>query len=280
MKFLLLAALVCCANAVPINDKVPVIHLNSGHDMPQIGLGTWQAGGAEVTQAVKDAIEIGFRHIDTSADYGNEKEVGEGINAQIKAGVIKREDIFITTKVYPNGGDRQKALASVKNSLKQLNVQYIDLVLVHWHTDADLDIYKGLEDAFEQKLVRSIGVSNFNNQQVDALLKSAKVKPAVNQIDVHPKLNQDESIEHCNKLGIAITGFSPLGTGDLVKNPTLAAIGKKHNKTASQVAIRWQIHRKLIVIPKSIHKNYIKEDFEVFDFTLTDEEMKTIHSMH
>jgi len=271
----LLVALYACSYAA-----VPGIKLITGYSMPQLGLGTWQAKGDPVHQAVKDALAIGYRHIDTAFVYGNEKEVGQAINEQITAGIVKREDVWITTKVWPDGSNHQKALDTIHNSLTQLNVTYLDLVLVHFPHDNYSDTYKGLEDAYNQKLVHSIGISNFNKAQIDTLLKTAKVKPAVNQINVHPTLNQDDTIAYCNSLNISVTGYSPLGTGSLVKNPTLAAIGKKYNKTAPQVAIRWQIQRNLVVIPKSVHKAYIQEDFEVFDFELSDADMTQIHGMH
>ena len=129
--------------------------------MPVIGLGTWQASGAPVVQMVKDALEVDYRHIDTAYIYGNEKEVGQGLHAQIAAGVVKREDVFITTKVWPDGSNQKKALQSIENSLKKMNLTYIDLVLIHWPRDDYANTYKGLEDAHNQKLVRSIGVSNF-----------------------------------------------------------------------------------------------------------------------
>ena len=254
--------------------------LNTHQKMPQIGLGTWQATGAPVVQAVKDALEIGYRHIDSAQVYGNEKEVGQALHAQIAAGIVKREDVFVTTKVWPDGSNQQKALQTIHNSLKNFNLSYVDLVLVHFPHGDYANTYKGLEDAYNQKLTRSIGISNFNREQIDHLLKTAKVKPAVNQINIHPTLNQDDTVSYCNKLGISVTGYSPLGTGNLVKNPTLAAIGKKYKKTASQVAIRWQIQRGLVVIPKSTHKQYILEDFEVFDFELSTDDMNTIHKMH
>ena len=259
---------------------MPSIKLNTGHSMPVIGLGTWQARGDPVVQAVKDALEIGFRHIDTALLYQNEKEVGEGVRAEIAKGTVKREDVFITTKVWPEKGiTKQKSLDTVQHSLKQMNLSYIDLVLVHWPHEDWKAIYAGLEEAFDQKLVRSIGVSNFSPQNIEELMKTAKVKPAVNQINIHPTLNQDETVEYCKKHDIAVTGYSPLGVGHILDNPTLMEIGKKHKKSSAQVAIRWQIQRGLIVIPKSTHKAYIKEDFEVFDFVLTDEEMKRIHDL-
>jgi len=265
---------------VAVSAKVPTIKLNTGYEMPQLGIGTWQASGDPVRQAVKDALTIGYPHVDTAEIYKNEKEVGQGIHDAISAGALKREDLFITTKVWPDGSNRQKALATIHNSLKALNVTYLDMVLVHFPHGDYANTYQGLEDAFDQKLVRSIGISNFDRGQIDHLLKTAKVKPANNQINIHPTLNQDDTVAYCNQLGIAVTGYSPLGTGSMIKNPTLVAIGKDHNKTAAQVALRWQIERHLITIPKSVTKKYIQEDFEIFDFTLTKDEVQKIHDMH
>ena len=257
-------------------------------EMPVLGLGTWQAKGQAVIQAVKWALEIGYRHIDTAWKYENEKEVGKGLHQQIAAGIVKREDVFINTKVWPKESpNHEKALRSIHRSLKMLNVTYLDLVLVHRPEENYSDVYKGLEEAYKQKLVRSIGISNFNPSQIDHLMKTAKVKPAVNQINIHPTLNQDKTVEYCKKLGIQVTGYSPLATGKpvglrsfkLINNPTLTAIGKKHNKTAAQVAIRWQIQRGIVTIPKSINKSHIKENFNVFDFKLTQDEMKTINAV-
>jgi len=271
-----IASIMCATKAA----NVPNIKLITGFNMPQIGIGTWQATGDPVRQAVKDALEIGYRHIDTAFIYGNEKEVGQGLNEQITAGIVKREDVFLTTKVWPDSSSHQKAFESIQNSLKSLNVTYLDLVLIHWPRGNITDIWKGLEDGYNQKLVRSIGVSNFEKQHLDTILKTAVIHPSVNQIDVHPTLNQDDLIAYSESLNISITGYSPLGTGNLIKDSTLTSIGTKHNKTAAQVAIRWQIQRGLVVIPKSTHKNYILEDFEVFDFELSADEMKTIHDMH
>jgi diketogulonate reductase-like aldo/keto reductase len=161
-----------------------------------------------------------------------------------------------------------------------MNFTYIDLVLVHWPQGNYSDVYKGLEDAYDQKLVRSIGVSNFHINEIETLMKTAKVKPAMNQIQIHPKMNQDELVDYCKKQDIAITGYSPLGQGSLINDHTLVDIGKKHNKTSAQVMIRWQIQRELVVIPKSVHKERIIENFNVFDFELTADEMKTIHDLH
>ncbi|CAG2118409.1 unnamed protein product, partial [Medioppia subpectinata] len=215
--------------------------------------------------AVKDAIEIGYRHIDTASDYGNEAEVGQAIAESIKAGIIKREDLFVTTKVWPQKADAQaKALQSIHESLTKMNLTYLDLVLVHFPWDDYVGSYKGCEDAFHQKLVRSIGISNFNEQQTDNLVSKATVKPANDQIMSNPKAESAGYLKYSHSHNITVTAYSPLGTGSLVKNPKLMAIGQKHNKSAAQVMIRWQIQRGVIVIPKSVKKQYIKEDFEQY----------------
>jgi diketogulonate reductase-like aldo/keto reductase len=262
---------------------VPKVKLNTKYEVPIIGIGTWQATGDQVVQAVKDALAAGYRHIDTAWFYHNEKEVGQGVHESIKAGVVKREDVFVTTKIWPTdqiSNDHPKSLKTIHHSLTQMNFTYIDLVLVHWPQGNYSDVYKGLEDAYDQKLVRSIGVSNFHINEIETLMKTAKVKPAMNQIQIHPKMNQDELVDYCKKQDIAITGYSPLGQGSLINDHTLVDIGKKHNKTSAQVMIRWQIQRELVVIPKSVHKERIIENFNVFDFELTADEMKTIHDLH
>ena len=178
--------------------------------------------------------------------------------------------------------NRRKSFDIIKNSLNLLNTSYVDLVLMHYPlatTRLTADVYKGLEDAFNKNMVRSIGVSNFKPAEIRSLMKTNKVKPSMNQIRIHPGFNQENTIQFCKDNNISVTGYSPLGTGSLVRDPLLTRIGKNYNKTAAQVAIRWQIDRGLVVIPKSVHKNRIIENFNVFDFKLNEEEMKQINSM-
>jgi len=229
MRFLTTISLLLSLYSAYAAD-VPKIKLNTGNEMPQIGIGTWQATGDPVVQAVKDALAAGYRHIDTAYVYNNEKEVGKALHESITAGVVKREDVFITTKVWPTNtvsNDHKKSLETVHHSLTQMNITYVDLVLVHEPQGNFSDVYKGLEDAYEQKLTRSIGISNFDVQHIETLMKTAKVKPANNQIQIHPKMNQDATVDYCKKNDISITGYSPLGTGRLIDDPTVTAIGKK-----------------------------------------------------
>ena len=261
---------------------MPKVRLNTGKEMPVLGLGTWQTSGAEVVDAVRDALEAGYRHIDTAWLYHNEAEVGKGLRQAIDKGIVKREDVFITTKVWPRNLNRRKSLEIIKNSLKQLNTSYVDLVLVHYplaHARPTAEVYKGLEDAYNQSMVRSLGVSNFKPKEIEALIKLVDIKPSMNQIRIHPGFNQEQTVSYCKKNNISVTGYSPLSTGSILKEPTLISIGKKYKKTPAQVAIKWQIQRGLVVIPKSVHKNRIVENFDVFDFELSDEDMKKINSM-
>jgi diketogulonate reductase-like aldo/keto reductase len=268
------------------------VRLNTGHDCPLVGLGTggFRTGGPPqdevVKQMIRDAIDVGYRHFDTASAYMNEKAIGQVVNELINEGKVKREDIFITTKMFAkhstehNG--RKEALDSVHLSLQKLNLTYIDLMLIHMPTSDSMtnsEIWSGLEEAANQTLVKSIGVSNFNIEQLTSLLKTAKIIPAMNQVESHPKMNQKELLDYCSKHGIHLTAYSPLGAGTLITDPTIVEIGKKHNKSAAQVMIRWQIQRGVVAIPKSTKKERIKENIEVFDFSLTDEEMKTLENM-
>ncbi|CAG2114303.1 unnamed protein product [Medioppia subpectinata] len=263
-------------NAVVV---VPTIKLNTGYEVPVLGLGTYNDTSQVMIDTIQSAIAIGYRHIDTAELYGNEQDIGKGLALAIASGAVKRADVFITTKITPEKKDRKLALEAVRVALGKLQTTYVDLMLIHWPAGNVSDIYAGLEDAVDQKLVRSIGVSNFDAPALQALLKTARVKPAMNQIEIHPNTNQDETVALCQKEGVAVTGYSPLGTGSLLKEPHLVAISKAHTRSAAQVALRWQIQRGLVTIPKTTHKDRLNENINVFDFKLTDSEMKTIHDI-
>jgi diketogulonate reductase-like aldo/keto reductase len=258
---------------------VPTLKLNSGYEVPVLGLGTYNDTSEVMVQTVQDAIAAGYRHIDTAELYGNEADIGKGLAIAIKAGHVKREEVFITSKIKPTGRDRKTALEAVQTALKNLDTPYVDLMLIHWPEGNVSDIYAGLEDAVSQKLVHSIGVSNFEVKNLNDLLKTAKVKPAMNQIEIHPNKNQDETVDLCKKEGIVVTGFSPLGTGTLLKESHLVAIGTAHKKSSAQVCLRWQIQRGLVTIPKTTHKDRLTENIDVFGFELSETEMKTIHDI-
>ncbi|XP_043461030.1 aldo-keto reductase family 1 member B1-like [Leptopilina heterotoma] len=288
--------------------KVPNVKFNNGNEIPIFGLGTWKSKPGEVTQAVKDAIDIGYRHIDCAHVYGNEKEVGEAIKAKIAEGVVKREDLFITSKLWNTYHKPELVEIAIKKTLSDLGLNYLDLYLIHWpfaYKDGPenfpqtaegkpfiddsvdyLDTWKGMEGVFEKKLTKNIGISNFNSEQIERLLKNCKVKPVTNQVECHPYLIQRKLADFCKANGIAITAYSPLGSPDrpwakpedpkLMEDKKLLELAKKYNKSPAQVLIRYQIDRGHIVIPKSVTKSRIAENTKVFDFKLNDDDIAYI----
>ncbi|KAK4323143.1 hypothetical protein Pmani_006143 [Petrolisthes manimaculis] len=352
----------------------PSVKLNNGKKMPIHGLGTWKSKPGEVTQAVKDAIACGYRHLDCALVYGNEAEVGVAIKAKIEDGTVKREDLFITSKLWNTFHSKSLVVPTLKESLTNLGLDYLDLYLIHWpmgykenaelfpkddkgkflFTDVDyldtwsgmedavaqgltksigvsnynseqiqrtldnckikpvtnqeggekfptnadgttafsdvdyIEAWQGLEDALSQGLVHSIGVSNFNKDQIERVLSSGNIVPVTNQIECHPYLNQKKLIDWCRTKNIYITAYSPLGSPDrpwakpedplLLEEPKLVAIAEKYKRTPAQIAIRYQVQRDVIVIPKSVTKSRIESNLQVFDFKLSSEDMKTIDS--
>lgn len=258
------------------------VTLNNGVVMPQLGLGVWQAkDGEEVETAVTTAINAGYRLIDTAAVYGNEAGVGRAIaNAS-----VPREELFITTKLWNADQGYVETLAAFEKSLERLNLDYIDLYLIHWPVpaaDKYIDTWRAFEKLYSDGRVRAIGVSNFTPPHLDRLLAESAIVPAVNQIELHPRFNQSITRDFCNTLGIAVESWSPLGGKDsnLLDDPTLVAIGQKYDKTAAQVIIRWHLQHGLIVIPKSVHPDRIEQNFDVFNFELSGEDMTAIDALN
>lgn len=262
-------------------QTVPSITLNNGVVMPQFGLGVWQAeAGAEVEQALSHALECGYRLIDTAAIYKNEESVG----TVIRASGIPREELFVTTKLWNNDQGYDSVLAAYDASLMRLGLEYVDLYLIHWPMPAHnmfIDTWKAFEKLYADKRVRAIGVSNFKPAHLEKLLAATHVVPAVNQIELHPKLQQLDTRALCEQHGIAVESYSPIMRGsDLLQEPTLLALAEKHAKTPAQIVLRWHIQSGLIVIPKSVTLSRIEENIDIFDFALDRTDMAAIASMN
>jgi len=290
--------------------NIPSVVLNNGQKIPIFGLGTWKSKPGEVTAIVKDAIDAGYRHIDGALCYQNEPEVGAAINAKIKEGVVKRGDLFVTTKLWNTFHRPDLVIPACKKSLADLGLSYVDLYLIHWPmgykedsglfpldpnenfypSTADyVDTWKEMEKLVSLGLVKSIGVSNFNSEQIKRVLAVAKIPPVTNQVECHPYLNQRKLAEFCKSKGIVVTGYSPLGSPDrpwakptdpkLLDDDRLIQIGKKYNKSAAQIVLRWMVQRDIIAIPKTVTKSRLTENMNIFDFTLADEDMDKLYAM-
>ncbi|HDT6576919.1 aldo/keto reductase [Bacillus cereus] len=256
--------------------------LNNGVEMPWFGLGVFKVeDGPELVEAVKSAIKAGYRSIDTAAIYGNEKAVGEGIRAGIKEAGISREDLFITSKVWNSDQGYETTLAAYEESLKKLELDYLDLYLVHWPVEGKYkDTWKALETLYKEKRVRAIGVSNFQIHHLQDVMKDAEIKPMINQVEYHPRLTQKELQAFCKEQGIQMEAWSPLMQGQLLDNETLQEIAEKHGKTTAQVILRWDLQNGVITIPKSTKEYRIIANADIFNFELTKEDMEKIDALN
>lgn len=252
--------------------------LNNGTKIPAIGLGVYQAEpGKEVYEAVKSALEIGYRHIDTASFYENESDVGRAI----KDSGIPRDEIFVTTKVWNDEQGYEETKAAFQRSLERLEMDYVDLYLVHWPVpDKFTETYRALEEIYQEGKAKAIGVSNFLPHHLEELLQSATVVPAVNQIELHPQLQQIETQEFCKKHNILIEAWAPLGKASYFDHPTLVKLANKHKKTPAQIIIRWQFQSDIITIPKSVRKERQEENVDIFDFELSEEDIKEMELMN
>lgn len=259
--------------------------LSNGVKVPCVGYGTYLTPDGEVAKSsVVNAIEAGYRHIDTAFAYGNEGAVGEGI----KAAGVNRDEIFVTTKHWVTMRGYQKATEAIDISLKNLGLDYLDLYLIHWPCvekvspdwkEINASTWKAFEDAYKAGKIRAIGVSNFQKKHYDALAERCDIKPMVNQIEFHPGYTQPETVEYSKQAGMLVQAFSPLGCGAVLGDKLLADIAKKYNKSVAQVCLRFVLQSGLNVLTKSVTPERIIENAQIFDFELSAEDMATINSM-
>ena len=256
------------------------IKLNNGVEIPRLGLGVFRVpDGDSTADSVRWALECGYRHIDTAAVYENETGVGRGM----RESGINRSEIFLTTKVWNDDMRANNVRDAFKKSLSLLNTDYVDLYLIHWPVAGKyIDSYKVLEELYAEGRVKAIGVSNFQKRHLDDLLSATKIIPAVNQIERHPWLTQEPLISYCRNLGIEIEAWSPLGGtgGSLLQEETLKEIAAKYGKTPAQIIIRWDLQQNVIVMPKSTHKDRIRQNSDVYDFELSTEDSSLLDNMN
>ncbi|UXH43318.1 aldo/keto reductase [Rossellomorea vietnamensis] len=252
--------------------------LSNGVQMPWMGLGVFKVeDGAEVTNAVKAAIHHGYRSIDTASFYDNE----EGVGKAIQETAIPREELFITTKVWNSDQGYDSTLKAFDVSLRNLGLEYLDLYLIHWPVKGKyMDTWRALETLYKQGKVKAIGVSNFQIHHLKDLIEDGEIKPMVNQVEYHPSLTQEELHDYCKQQGIQLEAWSPLKKGRLMKDETIVALSEKYQKTPAQILLRWDLQNGVVTIPKSTKEHRIKENADIFDFNIEQEDMKRISSLN
>ncbi|WP_144789590.1 aldo/keto reductase [Lysinibacillus fusiformis] len=252
--------------------------LSNGVEMPRFGLGVYKMTDHEETlQSIDTALKVGYRAIDTASLYGNEAEVGE----VIRHSGVPREQIFVTTKVWNNDQGYDETLRAFEISLKKLNMDYVDLYLTHWAVPETFEeTYRAIERLYDEKLIRATGVSNHHEHHLEKILAKANIAPMVNQVEMHPYLQQQALSKFCHEHQIAVTAWSPLGRGGVLDDSTIVEIGKEIDKTAAQVVLRWHLQNDTLIIPKSVTPSRIEENAQIFDFELTQTQMDKITSLN
>ena len=269
-----------------MKNQNDVYKLSNGVGVPCIGFGTWQTPEGDVAvSSVENAIKAGYRHIDTAQVYGNEEGVGKGIRIGIIDEGLTREDIFVTTKIWNDKHSYDLCKSSFDESLKRLGLDYVDMLLIHWPNpaafrdhweEANAETWRAMEELYESGKVRSIGISNFRQHHIEALLKTAKIKPMVNQIRLCPGATQDELVAYCKEQGMILEAYSPLGTGQIFDVPEMKKLAEKYGKSIAQICVRFSLQMGFLPLPKSVHADRIEENLKVFDFELEDSDVKLI----
>lgn len=262
-------------------EKKDYFVLNNGVHIPSLGFGTWELPEEEAETVIAWAVKAGYRHIDTAASYRNEKGVGRAV----RNSGLKREELFVTSKLWNKHRGYEKTKKAFDSSLKALGLEYLDLYLIHWPAvekqfsnweEINAETWRAMEELYEEGKIRAIGLSNFLPKHIDALLKTAKIMPMVDQIEFHPGFAQIECLEYCKAHQIVTEAWSPLGRGDVLKNESLAKLSEKYHKSPAQLCIRWVMQYGALPLPKSVHENRIMENIDVFDFTISPEDMAII----
>jgi diketogulonate reductase-like aldo/keto reductase len=278
----------------PGSTATTTLRLNTGRDMPLVGLGTWQAPRGVVGAAVADALRAGYTHVDCAAAYANEFEVGDALHAAFERGTLRREDVFVTSKLWNDRRKPEDVRAGLRQTLEDLRLEYLDMYLIHWPVvwkrgtlmqddpDASLaECWEALERAMDEGLVRGIGVSNFSERQLAELIRVARVKPAVNQIEIHPRLPQTELVRYCQSQGVQVTAYSPLARGGgLLDHPAVVRAATRLGVTPAQAALRWNVQNGVVVIPKSVTPARIAQNADIFGFELGADDMDELEAVN
>lgn len=261
--------------------------LANGVSIPWVGFGTYKAADEEAAGCVKAAMEAGYRHIDTAYFYGNEAGVGRGVAEAMALQGLKREDIFVTSKVWNTDRGYEKALAAFEKTMQNLRLEVLDLYLIHWPAAAhqydnweelNVSTWKALTELYKEGRVRAIGVSNFLPHHLKALMET-EIKPMVNQIEYHPGFLQEETVRYCRENGILVEAWSPLGRGRVLNHPVLIELSEKYRKSTAQLCLRFCLQNGILPLPKSVNHERIRENGDIFDFEISSEDMERIHNL-